>query len=466
MKRINADSNSDRMYVQKVSLENIRSIKKLEMEFPNPAGWHVIIGDNGSGKSTVVKTIAFCIVGPKQVAYLRQSPTNWINFQAQSGSIKVEIHLDKTYDDGIELIESNPISSNIQLLRPQNTILNTPNGEHQFQGGVLAFSFNLGVKKGENGHEKEFEEKFEEKWGQQGWFSLGFGPFRKLSTSTNLPRTENTAQNIDYSLAEAHLNLFDDNSNFQSLAWLIDLNYKRLIEIEKGNSNENGIIYKFLLKFINESKLLPHGAQIEGIDKKGIIFKDGNGNYIPILDLSEGYRSILSLTFELIYQLVRVYGAQAVFADIEKGKMEINLPGVVLIDEIDAHLHPSWQVDVGFWFTQYFPQLQFIVTTHSPLVCRAAEKGSIWRLAKPGTDSEAKEITGIEKDRLVYGNILDAYGTELFGKNTVRSTQSNKKLERLGRLNMLYALGKIKPTEEKERLKLQKILSTDDPTGF
>jgi hypothetical protein len=211
---------------------------------------------------------------------------------------------------------------------------------------------------------------------------------------------------------------------------------------------------------------LPHSAQIEGFDKDGIIFKDGNGNRIPILELSDGYRSILSLTFELIRQLVRVYGAQAVFADIEKGKMEINLPGVVLIDEIDAHLHPSWQVDVGFWFTQYFPQLQFIVTTHSPLVCRAAEKGSIWRLAKPGTDSEAQEITGIEKDRLVYGNILDAYGTELFGKNTVRSTQSNKKLERLGRLNMLYALGKIKPTEEKERLKLQKILSTDDPTGF
>ncbi len=83
--------------------------------------------------------------------------------------------------------------------------------------------------------------------------------------------------------------------------------------------------------------------------------------------------------------------------------MEINLPGVVLIDEIDAHLHPSWQVDVGFWFTRYFPQLQFIVTTHSPLVCRAAEKGSIWRLAKPGPIGGARNH-GIEKDRLVMAN--------------------------------------------------------------
>jgi predicted ATP-dependent endonuclease of OLD family len=45
------------MYLQKVTIHNIRSITDLEMEFPNPAGWHVLIGENGSGKSSIIRAI-------------------------------------------------------------------------------------------------------------------------------------------------------------------------------------------------------------------------------------------------------------------------------------------------------------------------------------------------------------------------------------------------------------------------
>jgi hypothetical protein len=100
------------------------------------------------------------------------------------------------------------------------------------------------------------------------------------------------------------------------------------------------------------------------------------------------------------------------------------------------------------------------------LICRASEKGTIWRLASPGTTNESGEITGTDKDRLIFGNVLDAYGTEIFGKAPVRSEKSDEKLERLGRLNMLSALGKISQEENSERIELQKILNTDDPTGF
>ncbi len=142
------------------------------------------------------------------------------------------------------------------------------------------------------------------------------------------------------------------------------------------------------------------------------------------------------------------------------------MPGVVLIDEVDSHLHPSWQTRIGQWFTKFFPNIQFIVTTHSALICRACENSSIWRLASPGSDDRSEEITGIAKKRLIFGNVLDAYGTELFGKSPVRSDKSDEMLKRLGRLNMLSAFGKISEEEEKERIHLKGILSTDDPTGF
>ena len=52
------------MYINKVTIDNIRSIEHLEMEFPNgaEAGWHVLLGANGAGKSTIVRAIAAALI--------------------------------------------------------------------------------------------------------------------------------------------------------------------------------------------------------------------------------------------------------------------------------------------------------------------------------------------------------------------------------------------------------------------
>ena len=154
------------------------------------------------------------------------------------------------------------------------------------------------------------------------------------------------------------------------------MNYKKLEEDKKArNTLEN------LKKFINKSDLLPQNVQLEQVSSGGVTFRDGNGALVSVTEMSDGFRSVLSLTFELIRQLVFTFGAKEVFQNIEKGEININISGVVLIDEIDAHLHPTWQTRIGQSLTTYFPAIQFIVTTHSPLVCRAAERGSIWRLS-------------------------------------------------------------------------------------
>ncbi len=140
--------------------------------------------------------------------------------------------------------------------------------------------------------------------------------------------------------------------------------------------------------------------------------------------------------------------------------MVIDLPGVVLIDEIDAHLHPPWQRDIGGWFCKYFPQLQFLVTTHSPLVCQAAEKGSVWRLPTPGGDSPGGRVQGDELKRLIYGNILDAYSTEMFGQDVKRSDVSAAMLQRLAVLNRRSLRGELSPAEKRELLALRAALPT------
>ncbi len=187
-------------------------------------------------------------------------------------------------------------------------------------------------------------------------------------------------------------------------------------------------------------------------------FIDGDGYKLPVEDLSDGYRSVLSMTFELIRQLAKVYGGKNIFDPNDKTK--VIAPGVVLIDEIDAHLHPTWQRKIGIWFRTHFPKIQFIVSTHSPLICQAATVGTVWRLPKPGSNESGGMLTGQELDRLLYGNVLDAYGTEAFGVNVTRSEESKQYLQRLAELNQKELYEQLSDVEQEEQTELRAMMPT------
>jgi hypothetical protein len=171
--------------------------------------------------------------------------------------------------------------------------------------------------------------------------------------------------------------------------------------------------------------------------------------------MSDGFRSVLSLTFELMRQMVQSFGSAGLF-ERSNGRIVITHSGVVLIDEIDAHLHPTWQRRIGYWYTDHFPSIQFLVTTHSPLLCQAAERGSVYRLATPGSGETPRMITGIERERLIFGSVLDAYGTELFGHDISRSATAQRMQERLAELNQKALVnGDLTPEETGERKRLR-----------
>jgi hypothetical protein len=216
-----------------------------------------------------------------------------------------------------------------------------------------------------------------------------------------------------------------------------------------------------LKNFINQDGFLPHKARLTEVSSKGVEFVDGNERELLVEDLSDGYRSILSMTFELIRQLSRVYAPSYIF---NEDATKIVAPGVVLIDEVDAHLHPTWQRRIGVWLREHFPKMQFIVTTHSPLICQAADVGTVWLLPRPGTDEIGRRLGGIELDRLLYGDVLDAYSTEAFGEDISRSDEAKKKLQQLGELNRKELHGQLTDREQKEQEDLRAALPTSAHT--
>jgi len=413
------------MYIRKIEIKNIRSISDFKMEFPEgkEAGWHVLIGDNGAGKSTILQSMAMGLIGADEALRLNPNWESWVKKGQKEASISI-----------IYRREDKP-----DLPDP----IKNKNEAH--------LSFNV---KREGGDGPFFLESAKGSWKEGGAshkgkrFSCGFGPFRRFTGGETMIDDQTTSSTPFESLFKPELILTS------SLTWIKD-QYTRSLEDNKKSKR----VLETLIKLIDSGSLLPNQMKMDKITADGVFFKDKDGVSLHITELSDGVKSILALTFEL-YRLV--FSKYNIF-EINSYSLQsgiIDVAGVVLIDEIDAHLHPTWQTRIGQWFTHYFPNLQFIVTTHSPLICRACENGSIWRLAAPGSDQVSGEVTGTQRDRLIYGNVLDAYGTQVFGMGTARSAEGNEKLNRLAELNIKSVTGEISDKEEQEYHELQAIFPT------
>ncbi|MCY7358427.1 MAG: AAA family ATPase [Rudanella sp.] len=454
------------MYIRRIEINNIRSIEHFEMTFPEgkEAGWHVLIGDNGSGKSTIVRAVALGLLDYKDIIAIGANGQNWDDWLSVktpvggTGSISVEV----SHQDHIKSPTLNRIYFDRQYYGNQaraDLLEVLFRGRRSFsrQVPLLPGTLSITIPATITNYPPPTPTPAPPP-SSEDWFSTAYGPFRRF-TGGNTDKERLYQSNPKLG---AHLSVFgEDVALSEALSFLMSLYIKQIDD--RFNHRPEDKTFEHFTDFINSSDLLPNETHIESVSvRDGIFFKDSQGNKVTINQMSDGYRSILSMTFELIRQLIQSFGTHKVFEYTDCANPVIGLPGVVLIDEVDSHLHPTWQDAIGEWFTTYFPNIQFIVTTHSPLICRAAEKGSIWRLATPGSGEQSEEVIGTDRDRLIYGNILDAYGTGTFGEEIERSDESHKKLARLTRLNQLNRYVKISDEEKKERAELSKIFNTDD----
>ncbi len=102
-----------------------------------------------------------------------------------------------------------------------------------------------------------------------------------------------------------------------------------------------------------------------GVDQAGRMCVMTLGRPVPVERLSEGYRSLLAMTVDIMRNLLTFW------PDLERAR------AVVLIDEIETHLHPRWKMRVMASLREALPGVQFIVTTHDPLCLRGMDDGEV-----------------------------------------------------------------------------------------
>lgn len=280
----------------------------------------LLLGDNGSGKTTVLRALAASAFGPASKDLLRDSSI--IRFGEATGTIRAALVLHE--QDG-------PAGSRIE-----HEMLLERHGERLFVG---------------EGPE------FEPLWApvlesdNDAFFVVGYGATRRVE---RLDRYDAGARAQSRATRDLRVwSLFEDSFSLIPLAsWLPQL--------QKKNPGR----YKQVVSLIDEL-LAPGHCDFTGKqDKQGdYLFKRGEMP-IPFQSLSDGYRAFIGWVADLLFHIC--FGCP-------KGKKLVESKGLVLVDEIDLHLHPKWQLQVARTVSRALPNMQFVFTSHSPLVAGSLE---------------------------------------------------------------------------------------------
>ena len=434
------------MYIHKVSLRNIRGFETLDFELARPdesyAGWTVFTGDNGSGKSTLLKAIAMGLVGPDTRRPLQPSLHRWISASSaeRKGSIQLQI---KCTPDDADLDGQGRSPANIFPVT-----LELVNGGKQTE---------MHSPQPATGKQKKTSPE-RTIWSPNttGWFSCGYGPFRRVfgasAEATEIMVERSTARYATMFLEAASLSPAD--------RWLKDLDHKAAKDSHSREREELNLLLELL-----KDELMPNGMTIKRVDADGLWLADRNGVELSWGEMSDGYRAALALLTDIIRHLSYAYedkGLESLLDRDDKGRLFVKSTGVVLIDEIDAHLHPEWQREIGFWLKRHFPNIQFLVTTHSPIICQAADPGGLFVLPEPGSGIEPCRLSAEVRDKIIASRPDTILLSPAFGLQNTRSPRAVEGRAEFAKLEAKKRAGGKLTQNEKARAKQLQLFAAPD----
>ncbi|GAB3701978.1 AAA family ATPase [Nocardiopsis oceani] len=432
------------MYIERISVDGIRGFHGAraveDLQFPLPGNghgsWTVLAGRNGSGKTTLLRAIALGLVGPAYARNLVSDFRQWVSHGAESGDVSVTFHPDGDWDGFTQgRPRQKSFAGSLQWQRLE--VDRNPMGAVV---GPMDISMGAARRSPERGPWSELT---------RGWYVAGYGPFRRLdggsAAAQRLVLTPGPVARLA-SLFE------EDVSLAESVQWLKDLLLRKA-----ENHLGAGELLDFVERILDDG-LLPDGFKVHGVHVDGL-WVEHKGRTSALGEVSDGYRTVAALVLDLVRQMHWAGGNDAL-GESRDGTPCIALPGVVLIDEIDVHLHVSWQKEIGRWFKKHFPHVQFIVSSHSPYICQSADPGGLIRL--PGVnEEEAPRVVSEELyQRIVYGSGDDALLTDLFGIETPYSEEAEDKRRRLGALELAVLRGKASEAERQEYVELSRKLNS------
>ncbi len=370
------------VYFLTLEIENYRCFKdKQVLDLSDGNGkwkkWTVILGDNGMGKTSILELLASAETEERLIE--------------ETG----EIQYGPTH----------------RFLHPQ------PPQSFGTSSGSFTIGVNIFYSKSGNKFEELIKVSFRNHTKEIGLHKdsrlkelkcFGYGANRKMGISS-------LANSIELSSES----LFDDDSRLVNAEeWLLQLDYAASKDSDLKNfaTNKRNQVRQILIDLLPDIKDIRFTNPTRKNLKSSVEFETPFG-WINIHQLSLGYKTMVAWMVDLA---ARMFGR---YPDSNNPLAE---PAIVLVDEIDLHLHPKWQRKIFDYLSNKFPKTQFIVTAHSPLIVQSAPKDANIVLLRKENDHVV-----IDNDRSsVHNWRLDQILTsDLFGLDSARGIDVEKKLE-------------------------------------
>lgn len=410
------------MWVEEISLDNIKCFDKQTIRTGSdnkPYPWVTFLGENGTGKSTVLQAIALLLAGPEGAAQLLK-PLGWLKEESKPGKMTLRLHQGKNDPGqyGGEKKERKIFQYTFYVTGEQrqtinNKVFTEPVITEDTNNRIMSWlRENALLPKG------------------KGWFGAGYGAFRRLTRSNRI-LVPSLQQPLRYT--NFYSQFREDESLEAFETWLVYLDYR----ISKNNDRLAKKQKQWGINAINQ--LLPDGNQFDSIDANGrILFKTGNSK-VSTVALSDGFRSVMALAGDLIWRLIEAF---------PESSNPLNESGVVLIDELDIHLHPTWQRDIAGLLRQTFPHIQFIMATHSPLVAASAGEDAVtYRFFRKDNNVEIERIQNIH-----LMSVDQILRSDAFGLVSAFSPETQQKIDRY------YSLKRKRSLNDAEKRELQQTI--------
>jgi len=362
------------VYFKSIALENVRCFgKKQTIDFTDkdgkPSMWNLILGENGVGKTTVLKGIlSSWDQGEGQV---KNSGANlnevyFMRTNTTASSIENELYIDNE-DRNTSL---HFIAVNVR------GILATPRfySTNLKKNDITLFAYGASRRIGDTGITEE-----------------------QTSTISTL---------------------LDENASLiNAEEWLAQSEYLSLKD--KTQINLFNRVKTLLLRlFEGEISDIKIETNAQANKKISVLFQTHYG-WVPLHQLSLGYKTMIGWMVDF---------ARGLFDRYPDSTNPLAEPAVCLVDEIDLHLHPHFQRNLMRFLSDIFPKTQFIVTAHSPLVVQAAADvdANIILLERKGD-----EVHVNNNPQVVHSWRVDQILTsDLFGLDTALSPEADEKMER------------------------------------
>jgi energy-coupling factor transporter ATP-binding protein EcfA2 len=416
------------VYLKKIRLQNIKCFEDVTLEFPHTdgdySGWSVILGENGLGKSTIVRAMAELVMESHASSWIHDD--DWVSSRAEEGLLEA-VFVGTRFDDP-ELRGAG--SERAPTVGLPKKLWMRADFEH--------FPW-----------ERDSRTHRAKKENTPGWLACGYGPFRRLEWRP--PAFQLAPYQLPFVTIQS-----DAAGIAEPIAWLKSV-YARSLDKKVAGSEVFQQTLPVVENIVNQ--LLPVGVRIKDISTERVLFETVEGVESEAIQLSDGYRSFLALALDL---LMHTFNATRRFFDYvaenkETGAISILAEGIVLIDEADAHMHPSWQRELGERLRQVFPKIQFIVTTHSPFIAQEASDGGLFVLRR-----NEKGTVDVEKfEESVRGwTATQILTSPLFGLHSTRSVEMESLVRRNTELLTKQNAGKLSSAEKRELAEIKTALET------